>query len=156
MYVKCVSMGDAWKMFHKRRWSPGCMWSRRLHALVRSMFNRVEEKIERTYWFQHPHWQKEISGETQPPLWMLWFLGHVWRWSQKMQKKYKNGWGLDQTRISSLATFMGITGCVQGFLMKSGCAGDEMIESGCSGHSPSLLHAPAFIICGFLSSYGLG
>lgn len=73
-----------------------------------------------------------------------------------MQKKYKNGWGLDQTRISSLATFMGITGCVQGFLMKSGCAGDEMIESGCSGHSPSLLHAPAFIICGFLGSYGLG
>jgi hypothetical protein len=52
--------------------------------------------------------------------------------------------------------FLGITGCVQGFLMKSGCAGDEMIESGCSGHSPSLLHAPAFIICGFLGSYGLG
>lgn len=47
MYVKCVSMEDAWKMFQKRRWSPGCMWSRRLHALARSMFNRVEEKIER-------------------------------------------------------------------------------------------------------------
>lgn len=31
-----------------------------------------------------------------------------------------------------MGAFMGITGCVQGFLMKSGCAGDEMIESGCS------------------------
>jgi hypothetical protein len=80
----------------------------------------------------------------------------VWWWSRKMQKKYKNGWGLDQTRLSSLATFRGIPRCVQGFFKKSGCAGDEMIKSGCSGHSPSLLHAPAFIICGFLGSYGLG
>lgn len=45
-----------------------------------------------------------------------------------MQKKYKNGWALDQTRLSSLATFMGIPGCVQGFFKNSECAGDEMID----------------------------